>query len=170
MTDMNCIEYEKFNLEKLIKCYDHIICVHLFCLKSDARIKIKEYVCNLLGKCKYVSKCESMKAHSLKNREENIKQRQKHQNVQRNVSREILMSCLNSLHCYLLHDPDKLYRLERGRGDNKAKLRFSTQTDALQFVDEFDEFIGFIAQNTAEYNINFVDTFVKWLMEEQYDW
>eukprot|EP01084_Bolivina_argentea_P073835 133957_1 len=60
MKAINEINYQKFNLQRLVKCYDHIICVHLFCLKSDERIKIQEYVCKIVGKCKSSSNCLSI--------------------------------------------------------------------------------------------------------------
>eukprot|EP01084_Bolivina_argentea_P000269 520_1 len=126
MTKTNVIDHEKFNLQKLIKCYDHIVCVHLFCLKSNERIKIQQYVSKLVGKCWYTKKCKSMTAHSMRKREENTKQPyaalQKYNKS--DIFQDVLMSCLNSLHCYLLHDADKLYRLERD--SRKTNQRFST--------------------------------------------
>eukprot|EP01084_Bolivina_argentea_P073377 133166_1 len=76
MTDT--MNYKTFNLAQLTKCYDHIICVHLFCLKSDERIKIQQYVCKIVGKCKSSSNCLSIQQHSTRKREEKQKKQDLH--------------------------------------------------------------------------------------------
>eukprot|EP01084_Bolivina_argentea_P073379 133169_1 len=158
MTDT--MNYKTFNLAQLTKCYDHIICVHLFCLKSDERIKIQKYVCSIVGKCKHISNCLALKQHSSRKREETITQKQsKKQTLNVEIMNEdILLSCLNSLHCYLLHDGNTLYR----------QKRFST--NPLRFVDKIDDLIQFIYQNIKVKNMKFIANFIEWVKLEDYDW
>eukprot|EP01084_Bolivina_argentea_P007794 14625_1 len=85
------------------------------------------------------------------------------------INGEILISCLDSLHCYLLHDNNTLYRL-RNDDNASANIRFSTQTNPLQFADEFDEFINFMWQNMKVKDVKFITNFTEWLTAENYDW
>eukprot|EP01084_Bolivina_argentea_P290175 498377_1 len=147
--DMNDnIVANQFNVTFLSKCYDHIISVHQFCLQIDKRMKIKNYICSLVGKCKYKESCLSIQNHSTRTREVKTEEKQqktvetnvKHTNTA-TVSEDVLVACLNSLHCYLLHDGEELYRLRRV--DNTKNQRFLTQTNPLQFTDDIDEFTEF---------------------------
>eukprot|EP01084_Bolivina_argentea_P079179 143665_1 len=111
------IDVNKFNLNFLSKCYDHIICVHEFCLKTNERMKIKDYIAELVGKCNWNQHCSSRQLHSTRKREISIKQ-QNRESIEKekenvDIFEDLLLSCLHSLHCYLLHDGEELYRLRR---------------------------------------------------------
>eukprot|EP01083_Nonionella_stella_P106091 305649_1 len=65
------------------------------------------------------------------------------------ILNDVLMACLNSLHCYLLHEDQFLYRIRRQDGDGMdSNSRFTSimDSDPLAFYDrdEMDEFIKFI--------------------------
>eukprot|EP01084_Bolivina_argentea_P238115 400054_1 len=66
---VHSLNKSKFNLLYLSKCYNHIICVHLFCMKSIERMKITNYVSKRIGKCQYGSNCASVHQHSSRARE-----------------------------------------------------------------------------------------------------
>eukprot|EP01084_Bolivina_argentea_P073381 133171_1 len=105
----------EFNLQLLSKCYDHIICIHSFCRNNEQRNNIKTYVRQQVKKCEIGQQCHSLQKHSSRKRE--TKQPTKHTTLTvrdpEYISFDILQSCLISLHCYLLHDGDTLYRLHR---------------------------------------------------------
>eukprot|EP01084_Bolivina_argentea_P073378 133168_1 len=113
--------------------------------------------------------CLSIKQHSTRKIEEKQKKQDLHDENINNIDsfEDVLISCLNSLHCYLLHDTNTLYRLTRRKQDDKAGLRFLTTSNPLDFVDELDEFVEFIRENT---DIKFIRKFINWLISEEYDW
>eukprot|EP01084_Bolivina_argentea_P027400 50938_1 len=167
---MNCeiSSYDDtFNLQYLSQCYDHIICVHSFCLNSTKRKMIIQYIAAKAGKCTMGRSCFAVQNHGSRKREISKKQlQQSHVDNGDDVLTDILKSCLNSLHCYLLHDVDQLYIIDRE--DRYHGLRFQPKENPLQFVDEFDEFILFIT--TASQGNTFVTDFINWLFVEEYEW
>eukprot|EP01083_Nonionella_stella_P149751 476036_1 len=163
---MNCAQ---FDLNRLSACYTHIICVHSFCLHAKQRKEIKTYVCNQVGICTNGPKCLCIKHHS-RRRERNEKQDMNWN--QTDILYDLLHACLNSLHCYLLHDAKHLYRLRRGSGVIDSDLRFTSIMDSnpLTFHDEIDEFIQYILYESNTLEWEWVAHFVKWLKVHQYNW
>eukprot|EP01084_Bolivina_argentea_P291633 501244_1 len=160
----------KLELNCLTKCYNHMICVHSFCSKQIERQKIKDYTQIKIDKCLLKQKCKTVKEHSMRRREQNKldkNEKHTHQTItnRNDLLLDMLRSCLVSLHCYLQHDEDTLYRLERDNINN-ATLRFAT--NQLQSHDEMDELNEFMAMNAD--NADFVLYFINWIKLEEYDW
>eukprot|EP01083_Nonionella_stella_P199589 731769_1 len=139
---------------RLTKCYTHIICVHSFCLDPEKRLKIKKYVSDMVGECPLQSECPSIRHHT---------QRAEFRGQQHAAQNTILPACLSSLHCYLLHDGEVLFRL---RSDS-ACGRYASQ-NPLQFVDKMDEFIESAMLHTKE--DTFVRKLLQWMQLNAYDW
>eukprot|EP01084_Bolivina_argentea_P032986 61037_1 len=119
------VDWKQFNLPRLIKCYDHIISVHSFCLKSEERLRLQNHIRLMVGNCTFNTNCAFMKKHATRKREGKPKLNMNmNADTHMNTCQEILTACLISLHCYLLHDGNKLYRLERNTNANKARFRF----------------------------------------------
>eukprot|EP01083_Nonionella_stella_P204319 744926_1 len=137
---------------RLTECYTHIICVHSFCLDPDQRVNIKKYVADMVGECELQSKCGCIRQHTY--RTERTTQPQTVQNT-------ILISCLNSLHCYLLHDDETMLRTENSR-------RRYVSANPLQFTDKVDKFITSAMQHSKQ--VQFVKRLVMWMQSNAYDW
>eukprot|EP01084_Bolivina_argentea_P238116 400055_1 len=167
-TELNFeIDSDSFNVYQLNKCYNHIINIHLFCLNHEKRKDIQTYLKDEIGKCE--SKlCLPLKAHISRRREAMQLTKPDSDTDNVDILDELSKSCLNSLHCYLLHDDETLYRLKREDVDSGGTLRFATSSNPLQFTDEIDEFIQFILQNNSDNT--FIYSFIQWLKIEQYDW
>eukprot|EP01083_Nonionella_stella_P276229 938454_1 len=168
----NAIAFEEFDLGRLSECYTHIICVHSFCLDAGRRQEIKTYVANVVGACTRGEECLCIKQHSMRRGEIN-EEKEEIEWDKEDILNDILMSCLNSLHCYLLHDDQYLYRIRREDGhgmDSDVRFTSLMHSDPLSFHDrdEMDEFITFILHesNTLEW----VSHFVEWLNAQHYDW
>ena len=73
------------------------------------------------------------------------------------------MACLCSLHSYLLHNDNELYRLRT----NDSSHRFCSNPLAVK--DEMDVFMQFVAEKTKTNN-DFMQYFNDWLLSEKYDW
>eukprot|EP01084_Bolivina_argentea_P046583 85794_1 len=111
--------------------------------------------------------------HSSRKREETTRTKQLEQShIQDSgeILLDILNSCLSSLHCYLLHDRDELYRINKQNDDENqiGTLRFRTDLSPLQFTDEIDSFIELVREKTDDNEFIFV--FMNWIFLEQYDW
>eukprot|EP01084_Bolivina_argentea_P033967 62828_1 len=160
----------KFNLHYLIKSYNHIISAHSFCSNKDDRQEIQNYMQTKIEKCPKKQKCTLIQKHSFRKREEvgvNKNNKQPRAANNSDILINILSSSLISLHCYLLHDGNTLFRLNRM--DNRAaKTRFGTKVSPLQFNDEMDglfEIITKVAKNSKT-----ILYMTKWLKNEHYDW
>eukprot|EP01083_Nonionella_stella_P276228 938448_1 len=168
----DAIAFDEFDLSRLRECYTHIICVHSFCLDAGRRQEIKTYVANVVGACTRGEECLCIKQHSMRRGEIN-EEKEEIEWDKEDILNDILMSCLNSLHCYLLHDDQYLYRIRREDGhgmDSDVRFTSLMHSDPLSFHDrdEMDEFITFILHesNTLEW----VSHFVEWLNAQHYDW
>eukprot|EP01083_Nonionella_stella_P012558 35622_1 len=139
---------------RLTKCYTHIICVHSFCLDPEQRVNIKKYVSDMVGECRLQAGCPSIRQHATRAAFKG------QGNIAQNT---VLTACLNSLHCYLLHDGETLFRLR----DGNVSARY-TSGNPLQFVDKMDEFIGSTMRQTME--CEFVRYLVMWIRSNAYDW
>eukprot|EP01084_Bolivina_argentea_P305274 527350_1 len=148
-----------FNLQYLSECYNHIICIHSFCSNNSNREKIQCHIGTKMKKCDMRQKCIVVKHQYSRTREENKRSKFKsavhkqHHNILLNV----LQTCLESLHYYLFHDEG-----------NHRRVRFVVKKDPLQFSDEIDDFIEFIAKSTQ--STTFVSQLNDWLIQEQFDW
>eukprot|EP01084_Bolivina_argentea_P031107 57587_1 len=173
---MNINNYNKFDLNYLSKCYNHIICIHLFCSNSINRENIQHYVCDRTTKCTMKQNCVVLKHHLLRKREviksNKIQQRANIIGNDGAIMMDILQACLNSLHVYLIHT-------EYGTTDTRSRFISKTvnapkmhdhaigiKNDPLQFDDEIDDLIEFTLQNAD----NFVVYFLYWITNEEYDW
>eukprot|EP01083_Nonionella_stella_P204315 744912_1 len=142
---------------RLTKCYTHIICVHSFCLDPEQRVNIKKYVSDMVGECRLQAGCPSMRQHATRDAFRS-------QGIEGNISQNaVLAPCLNSLHCYLLHDGETLFRLR----DGNVSARY-TSGNPLQFLDKFDEFIESTMRHTME--AKFVQHLMRWIQSNAYDW
>ena len=162
------VNSDKLNLQYLSKCYDHIICVHSFCLNDNRRKEIVTFISGKVGKCKMGQNCHVIRNHSSQIRE-GTELNQSDECVENgdNVLKiDILESCLDSLHCYLLHADDQLHRTYRN--DKDQPLRFRSHEDPLQFTDDIDAFIEFIRQMTNDSKL--VSRIMNWIYTEEYDW
>eukprot|EP01083_Nonionella_stella_P220776 789538_1 len=131
----DAIAFHKFDLNRLSECYTHIICVHSFCLNVEQRQGIKAYVSEMVGTCTKAEQCLCIKQHSMRRRRrEPNDDRDEKEEIEReknDILNDVLMSCLNSLHCYLLHDDEYLYRIRRQDGDGTdSNSRFTSIMDS----------------------------------------
>eukprot|EP01084_Bolivina_argentea_P184382 318006_1 len=150
--DPNTTDINKFDLRRLTECSNHIISIHSFCLNDEQRKTIEQYVAENVGECKYHETCLSFKQHLTKKHDIKIQE-----------SQDILISCLNSLHVYLMHPGRTLFRIYGGDNNDGNFSRF-----LLAFDDEIDKFIEFIKVKTA--NETFITCLIDWMIEEEYDW
>eukprot|EP01083_Nonionella_stella_P028235 77753_1 len=171
----NCVDFNRFDLSRLGECYTHIICVHSFCSNPEQRKEIKTYVCDMVGICKKGAQCSCIKQHSARR---DPKEREEKENTesewnQNDILYDVLLSCLNSLHCYLVHDALHLYRIRAQDGNAiDSDSRFSSVIDSnpLSFYDEIDEIIQFILCQSNANPCQWIIDFVEWLKVHQYDW
>ena len=124
---------DKIDIHRLSLCYNHIINVHSFCSDFGKRQKLKDHVCGLVGVCQKGKQCDIVSKHATR-RYEN-----KQQSKAKDPSKEVLMACLCSLHSYLLHNDNELYRLRT----NDSSHRFCSNPLAVK--DEMDVFMQFVA-------------------------
>eukprot|EP01084_Bolivina_argentea_P253502 425847_1 len=157
---------DKFDIHYLSKCYNHIINTHLFCLRKDQRKLIQKYICSQVS-CPLGRNCMVLKNHSLREREVFISKQQQSVSDRSVILMDILRTCLNSLHCYLLHEGGKLYRLEK---DTNCAGRFATDSNPLQFTDEIDSLTQFLIEITCTRHMRSISFFMQWLLQEEYDW
>eukprot|EP01084_Bolivina_argentea_P101123 181359_1 len=77
--------------------------------------------------------------------------------LSQNIEVDVLQTCLDSLHYYLLHEE---------KADDSSRLRF--QSNPLQFTDEMDEFADFFVRNFKK--TDDIVSIWKWIKSEEYDW
>eukprot|EP01083_Nonionella_stella_P093314 261481_1 len=161
------MDFNAFDLKRLSECYTHIICIHSFCLNIEKRKELKAYVADMVGLCSKGTHCLCIKQHSTRNESDETEEKKEDKS---DILHDVLLSCLNSLHCYLLHDKQHLYRIRRG--DINSNLRFTSVMDSnpLEFhdCDEIDELIHFLLHQTN--TVQLVENFIEWIKENEYDW
>eukprot|EP01084_Bolivina_argentea_P079184 143683_1 len=141
--NINAIKTNEINLERLTACYDHLICTHSFCTNIESREKIRKYIHSKTEKCGMKERCQVIRQHATRTRE-NMKTTKTAETFyfenKKILSNDLLTACLNSLHAYLLHDADQLFRLRRNdyteEKSEDSSLRFTS--NPLQFVDQMD--------------------------------
>eukprot|EP01084_Bolivina_argentea_P299238 515779_1 len=129
--EINSSNESDFDLDHLTGSYDHMVKIHKFCLNAAYRKDIQKYVSNVVGICKSGVKCAVLDKHAFRQREiqqGNLCSHQKNIDVDF-IKREILVSTINSLHSYLTHHNDEMYRL-RGKINNNNR-RFVTETNEI---------------------------------------
>eukprot|EP01084_Bolivina_argentea_P226127 382008_1 len=177
--DINDKNTIKFKLEYLQTCYDHLITTHRFCINRENRKQIQKYIAGIIGDCNFDNKCNVLNQHASRQRENESKTSiESHDtNYDNNHARtEILRSILNSMHSYLVHTDNELFRLRQN--DRDAALRFTTQmdddikNDADDQVDIKDKFgvdsihIFLADQNLSHDKLNQLNA---WFIANEYD-
>eukprot|EP01084_Bolivina_argentea_P056004 102557_1 len=164
---LNNIAVGQFDLNFLSACYAHIINVHLFCLNKDKKHEIKQHILDEVGECKNAEECQCLLEHCTR------RDQPKGAGGQvLDISGQILKSYLNSLHCYVIHDSDDLYRMRRidDTNDILEQQRFVTQA-AISDIDKIDELIHLITQKDSSIDTKkFMSRFLQWLETEEFDW
>eukprot|EP01084_Bolivina_argentea_P056001 102552_1 len=88
-----------------------------------------------------------------------------------NIVKDVLLTYLNSLHVYLLHDGKELFRIRKeNEGDVVDDSHFTTAgktVQSLRFSDGIDAFIEFVRSNND--HASFVVHLKNWLKNEEYD-
>eukprot|EP01084_Bolivina_argentea_P084696 153129_1 len=166
------IDTNMVDVKLLSKSYSHIINTHLFCLNKDKRKDIKNYVCKLVGECSLGDKCPNVRQHCVNRRAKDTENIIMTNKKQISATQRVLISYLISLHVYLLHDGEELYRIKRFDDEKEqycipAKARFTTEVHTVE--DKIDGCIKFI-QSKDDDDAVFVKEFVHWIDKEQYDW
>eukprot|EP01083_Nonionella_stella_P171111 583714_1 len=128
------IVFDEFDLNLLSECYTHIICVHSFCANQERRKEVKTYVSDMVGMCAVGLKCLCIKQHAMRRTNEHRDERDEKEEIEQDkqdILNDVLLTCLSSLHCYLLHDDDYLYRIRREDGDEMdSNFRFTSSMDS----------------------------------------
>eukprot|EP01083_Nonionella_stella_P199606 731823_1 len=173
------IEFGQYDLHRLSECYAHIICIHSFCLNHEQRKEIRTYVSEMVGGvCTNGAKCLCVAQHSTRRRRSKRAQNgtdrvgDEKENMEcdpNDILYDVLLSCLQSLHCYLLHDVQHLYRIRREDGvDSDSRFTSAMDSNPLSFYDEMDAFIQYVLYQSHSWQ--WVNQFVQWLKLHHYDW
>eukprot|EP01084_Bolivina_argentea_P033238 61505_1 len=162
---------DTFDTKLLSKAQEHIIRVHKICSDVKQRTEIQNYIQHEVGKCELPTPCRIVNNHSLRETEaKSLKKKVNALAISGIIERKILLSLLYSLHTYLIHNDDELYRLRRT--DKYSKLHFSSQTTNINDVadedmTELELILRFMMQNgVSKYAILHTN---KWMIDNEYD-
>ena len=113
-----------FDLESIINGFDHILQLHDFLADSAKKEEIQNYVSSRV-KCPNGAECEILKKHSTRSRERGSAEKTQDSPHKVDSLCEAVSDALHSLHSYVLHRNDHLFRLLSG-DENEKQSRFTT--------------------------------------------
>eukprot|EP01084_Bolivina_argentea_P017313 32341_1 len=147
------VDMNKYNISDLLGSYDHIIGVHSFCKddENENKIDLVQYITDEIGYCTS-NDCPVLQRHRTR-----IREREHEQNISDNSDdnlKEIVTATLNALHCYILHEKNHLFRLEKSNNN----IHFITPKND-ESVDKQEE----KSMHDSAISIKFGISVLKWL-------
>ena len=125
----------EFDLEPIINGFDHIIEVHKFFSDEQRKQEIQKYIAERV-ECERGEECPMLTRHSDRARErDNVEEKKDAPVDEVDALIEVTADTLDSIHCYLVHKEDHLYRL-RSRRNEDLPVRFTTESDEAQLNTE----------------------------------
>ena len=164
--EIDALSVIHFNLDSIINGFDHLIKVHKFLSDQVQNSKIQNYIAQRI-QCDRGVGCEILSKHSNRTRERGNDELRRDEPLHEvDTLCEAVSGALHSVHCYLLHRNDHLYRLLSDRND-KFQSRFATESakeDEMAKDDRKED-----AEEThVPLGINFGLNVLKWLPYEVY--
>eukprot|EP01084_Bolivina_argentea_P282686 483935_1 len=163
-----------FNSELLSNSYDHMIIYHALFVDNAQKLKIQNYFISVVGRCVQKEKCLLIEQHINRNIE-STDDDNKNNTEDTYINYYVYRSIFNSIHSYILHPTNELYRIRNATLN--TKMRFTTEVNKddqmheelkLQ-VSEENDFIDSIFIELDNNNIVNINSFKHWIEQNEYD-
>ena len=155
-----------FDLDSIINGFDHIIKVHQFLSDDAKKVEIQNYIAQRI-QCSRGKHCDVLMKHSSRARErQTLEEKQDVPQHEVDALCDAISDVLHSVHCYVLHRNDHLYRLLSGK-NNKFRTRFATEA-AHTDDDVNDDQKGDEQEERVPLGINFGLNVLRWLPYKVY--
>ena len=164
--EIDALSVIQFNLQHIIQAFDHLVRVHGFLSDDAQRIQIQNYVSQHV-ECEHGEECEILRKHSNRVRERDILEEKRQDSLHEVDSLcEVVADALHSVHCYVVHKEQHLYRLMTDR-NKKFQTRFAAAAD-MEDIDEIEDDYQFSEEkqddlHDAPLGLNFGITVLRWL-------
>ena len=141
--DIDAVSVIHFDLESIINGFDHIIQVHDFLFDDAKKVEIQNFIAQRIA-CPLGVDCDILRKHSGR-----VRERSRHETMEQPPLHEVDVFCdavsdaFYSIHCYILHRDEHLYRL-MGTGKSKFQTRFATHS--LDFCSKYHKQRQYVQQ------------------------